>query len=117
MLPQAASRFSSVWQRSRQPCPPSQSIAAVDDGHCASDLGTRHQAHGAWRMAVAADNDQKPPIATPIRLLQVAFEERGQLGEWNEVDPVVKIHVSGIWNNEQLFRLGGPLVGILTELA
>ncbi|MNN94339.1 hypothetical protein D3C81_2129440 [compost metagenome] len=57
------------------------------------------------------------PGQAPNRLLQVAFEERGQLGEWNEVDPVVKIHMSGIWNDEQLFRLGGSLVGILTELA
>src|SRR5689334_15176945 len=61
--------------------------------------------------------ENRCPARAPIRLLQVAFEERGQLGEWNEVDPVIEIHVSGIWNDEQLFRLGGSLVGILAELA
>ncbi|MNW09486.1 hypothetical protein D3C71_2064930 [compost metagenome] len=61
--------------------------------------------------------ENRCPARAPTGLLQVAFEERGQLGEWNEANPVVKIHVSGTWDNEQLFRLGSPLVGILTELA
>jgi hypothetical protein len=39
-----------------------QRIAAVDDGQRA-----RHLVSGTRRIAVAADIDQKPPIATPMK--------------------------------------------------
>jgi hypothetical protein len=40
-----------------------------------------------------------------LELLQIGSEERSQLIEWNEVDAIVKIHVTRARNNDQFLGL------------
>src|SRR4051794_33115509 len=48
--------------------------------------------------------------------LQVVSEERRQLIERDDVHAVVEVDVPRVRDDEQLFRLGGELVGVLAEL-
>jgi len=42
----------------------------------------------------------------------MTVEECGQLGEWNQIDPIVKIYMSGFWNDQQLLGFGCALIGV-----
>jgi hypothetical protein len=44
-------------------------------------------------------------------------EEGGKFVERNKFHAVVKIHVAGVRNDDQLLRLSGKPVGIFTELS
>ena len=48
---------------------------------------------------------------------EVALEERRELVERDQVDPVVQVDVARARNDDQLLRLGGAPVGVLAELA
>lgn len=48
-------------------------------------------------------------------LLQIALEERRQLIERNEVDPIIKIDMASSGNDDQFLGLTGELISLLAE--
>jgi hypothetical protein len=55
-------------------------------------------------------------IAHP-RLLQIVAEEQSQFIKGNEIDTIVKIHVTGTRNNEHFLWLSCQLLRLFTELS
>jgi hypothetical protein len=50
------------------------------------------------------------------RLLQIFSEKGREFIEWDEFHPVIKVNVTGAWNDDQFFGLTGQLVSLFAEL-
>ena len=49
------------------------------------------------------------------RLLQIFSEKGREFIEWEEFHPVIKVNVTGAWNDDQFFGLTGQLVSLFAD--
>ena len=49
------------------------------------------------------------------RLLQIFSEKGREFIEWDEFHPVIKVNVTGAWNDDQFFGLTGQLVSLFAD--